>query len=72
MISQELNVKAEQARRDGYVILSVEEGPVRLHLLVEFAQSLFPNHRLDQLAITQAEDDQFVIAAELGTSTKPS
>lgn len=58
MIDNELSKKADEARRDGYTVLSVAEGPVELSTLIKFAESLFPNHTLDQLAITQAEEDQ--------------
>ncbi len=72
MIIDEVELKAARARKDGYVILAVPEGnPIRLDVLIEFAQSMFPNHALHQLAITQAENDQFVVAAQRGIDTKP-
>lgn len=70
MVSQESKEKAGQARRDGYLVLDVSETPMRLGALLEFVQEIFPNHTLDQLAITQADEDQFVIAAQLGIETK--
>lgn len=71
MISQHLKEKAEQARRDGYVVFNVSaESPMRLDHIIQLVQDLFPNHKLDQLAITQADEDQFVVAAELGIGTK--
>ncbi len=70
MQTHELKDKAEQARRDGFVIVDLEGSPFRLDQLLTFVKSIFPTHTLHQLAITQAEEGQFVIAAELGTETK--
>lgn len=70
MISQELKDKADQARREGFIVLGVHEGPLRLGLIVQLVQDIFPNHTLDQLAITEAEDGEFVVAAQNGIETK--
>lgn len=70
MVTDEIKARAEQARKDGYIVLSVEGGPMRLGGLLSFVQDIFPNHTLDQLAITQAEEDKFVIAAETSIVTK--
>jgi hypothetical protein len=64
MVTDEMKARAEQARRDGHIVFDVEGGPVRLGGLLSLVQDIFPNHTLDQLAITQAEEDKFVIAAE--------
>ena len=70
MVSRELQEKADQARRDGYMIFDLEGGPMPLGNLIQIVQDIFPNHTLDQLAITQADEDKFVVAAELGIETK--
>jgi hypothetical protein len=70
MVTDEMKAKAEQARQDGYVVLSVEEGPMRLGKILSFVKDIFPNHTLDQLATTQADEDQFVIAAETCVVTR--
>ena len=70
MVPQELKDKAEQARRDGFVVVDLEGGPFRLDHLLTFMQSVFPSHTLHQLAITQADEGQVVVAAELGIETK--
>jgi hypothetical protein len=72
IVSKELAAKAEQSRRDGYIELSLSEGPILLSELIVMARSIFPNHSLEQLAITEVDDDNdtFVIAAQLGIETK--
>lgn len=71
MISDSLKEKAMQSRLEGYMVFDLEGGPIRLAHLIAMAQDIFPHHELDQLAITQAEDDQFVLAAELGIAKRP-
>jgi hypothetical protein len=70
MVSDKLKEKAEQARRDGYVVFGVHEGPMLLGPLLELVKDLFPNHTLDQLAVIEADDGEFVIGAQLGIQTK--
>ena len=72
MVSQNLAEKAAQSREDSYIVLDVSDKPMTLSVLIEFAESIFPMHSLEQLAITQADEDQFVIAAELKIGTKPN
>lgn len=72
MVNDDQTTKASEARRDGYVVLDVTGGPIRLSSLLTFAQDLFPNHTLEQLAITEADDDEFVIAAETAVTTRAS
>lgn len=69
---EELREKTEQSRRDGYMVFSVAEGPIPLGCLVRMVQDIFPNHSLDQIAITEidGDDEAFVVAAKLGIETK--
>lgn len=64
MVTDEMKAKAAQARQDGYIVLDVTETPLRLSVLLSFVKDIFPNHDLDALAITQADEDQLVVAAE--------
>lgn len=72
MASDEMKARVEQNRRDGYAVFSVEKGPVRLAHLITMVQDIFPNHSLEQLAITEvdSDDDTFVVAAELSVTTR--
>lgn len=67
----DLNDKVEQSRKDGYIVIRLEGKPFRLNTLIEFAKEVFPNHPLEHLAITEADEGEFVIAAELVIGTKP-
>lgn len=69
MLSDEMKEKAAEARREGYVVIDVSN-PVPLGSLIKMMKGIFPTHTLDQLAITQAEDDCVVIAAKIGIQTK--
>lgn len=70
MVSDKLKEMAEEARRDGFMIFDTSGGPIRLDGLFQLVQDIFPTLSLHQLAIIQAEDDKFVVAAELDTKTK--
>ena len=69
-MDKKLSAMVAQSRSDGYVELNLGGGPLRLNTLLEFVQDIFPNHTLAQLAITEAEENIVVIAAEIGTSKR--
>jgi len=63
----------EKARKEGYIVLCANpENPMLLSVLIQFAQSVFPNHTLEQLAITEldSDEDSFVLAAESNIKTQ--
>jgi hypothetical protein len=72
MLTEEMKKKGEQSRRDGYIAFSTSGKPLTLDKLILFVQDIFPNHGLHQLAINYADNDQFVVVAQLGISTTPN
>jgi hypothetical protein len=70
MIDQNLKDKVAESRRDGYIVFDVQEGPITLGAALALVKDVFPTLSLDQLAIIQAEDDQVVIAAAIGSQTQ--
>lgn len=69
MSEKTIQERIDDDRRDGGSIFSVQDRPLKLSALIEFVQAVFPTHTLDQLAITEADEGQFVVSAAEGTRT---
>ena len=72
MVSDELKKKVEQTRRDGYMVFDLSGNPISLAVFMTIIQDVFPNHQLEQLYFTQAEEDQFVVRVDPIVGTRPS